>query len=162
MSPTSSTVFAPTDDGPRIILLDLQSTLSANFRQMGTNPIPVRIRDEEQYKPYLVDWLRKVQQLGWEVHLFTVRNSDRRDATLESIRSKTGWQPDESWFKSAETGKPPEVKSAFLDRLIPTRHPSALHALESNSNTRRMFKERGIRCHPISKPADLPAMSEFS
>ena len=107
--------FEPADHGPKIILLDLQSTLSKNHRQMGHNPTPSRIRDEEEYKPYLVDWLRKVQQVGWEVHLFTVRSNDRRNATLESILAKTGWQPDKSWFKSAETGKAPTVKSVFLD-----------------------------------------------
>ncbi len=79
--PSTVHQFMPADDGPKIILLDLQSTLSANFRQMGTNPVPARIRDEEQYKQYLVDWLRQVQQVGWEVHLFTVRNNDRRSAT---------------------------------------------------------------------------------
>ena len=65
--PSTVHQFMPADDGPKIILLDLQSTLSANFRQMGTNPVPARIRDEEQYKQYLVDWLRQVQQVGWEV-----------------------------------------------------------------------------------------------
>ena len=157
-----ATKFIPAENGPKVILLDLQSTLSTNFRQMGTRPIAKRIRDEEEYRSYLVDWLRKVQQRGWEVHLFTVRTVDRRDATLESIRAKTGWQPDESWFKSAETGTPPEVKSAFLDRLIPERNPSALFALESNDHTRRMFKERAIRCHRVSAPADLPPMSDFA
>ena len=34
----ASTKFTPAVGGPKIILLDLQSTLSANFRQMGTNP----------------------------------------------------------------------------------------------------------------------------
>ena len=90
---------------------------------MGTNPIPVRIRDEERYKPYLVDWLRGVQQAGWVVHLFTVRNEDRKKATLESILTKADWQPDDCWFKAEEIGGPPEVKSAYLDRLIPKLAP---------------------------------------
>lgn len=154
--------FSPADRGPRIILLDLQSTLSANFRKMGTNPTQARIINEEEYKPYLVDWLRTIQRVGWIVHLFTVRNDDRRNATLESILAKTRWQPDDSWFKSGDTGTPPEVKSAYLDRLIPKHNPSALYALESNADTRRMFKERGIRCRPISKPEDLPPLSEFT
>ena len=113
--PLSPTVhqFTPTDDGPKIILLDLQSTLSANFLEMGPNPTPESIRKKEQYKLYLVDWLRQVQQVGWEVHLFTVRSNDRRAATLESILTKARWQSDESWFKSSETGKAPEVKSAL-------------------------------------------------
>ena len=158
----SSTKFTRVSSGPKIILLDLQSTLTANFGQMRNNPKPARIRDEEQYRPYLVDWLRTVQQRGWEIHLFTVRRVDRRDATLESILTKTGWGPDESWFKNAETGSPPEVKSAFLDRLIPTRNPSALYALESNDATRRMFKARGIPCQRISTADDLPPLSQFS
>ena len=42
--PLSPTVrqFAPADNGPKIILLDLQSTLSANFLAMGPNPTPPR------------------------------------------------------------------------------------------------------------------------
>ena len=154
--------FEPADHGPKIILLDLQSTLSANHGQMRHDPTPSRIRDEEEYKPYLVDWLRKVQQVGWEVHLFTVRSNDRQNATLESILAKTGWQPDKSWFKRAETGEAPAVKSVFLDRLIPEHNPSALYAFESNSDTRRMFTERGICCCPISKPDDLPCLSKFT
>ena len=154
--------FIPAEIGPKIILLDLQSTLSANYRHMGSRPTPERIRREEQYRPFLVDWLRQVQQFGWEVHLFTVRTDDRRDATVESILGKTGWQPDGYWFKSTESGTPAEVKSAFLDRLMPERTPSALYAFESNSHTRRMFKERRISCRPISTPDDLPTLSEFT
>lgn len=154
-------VFIPAVDGPRILLLDLQSTLSANFTEMGSRPTVARIRDKERYKLYLVDWLRQVQQEGWEVHLFTVRTKDKQLASLESIQEKTGWKPDKCWFKSAETGKPPAVKAAYLDRLIPDRNPSALYAFESNTHTRRMFKERQIPCRPISKPDDLPPVSDF-
>lgn len=153
--------FTPADNGPKIILLDLQSTLSANFLEMGPNPTPDNITQKERYKLYLVDWLRQVQQVGWEVHLFTVRSKDRRAATLESILTKTRWQPDESWFKSSETGKAPKVKSAYLDRLLPELNPSALYAFESNAATRKMFGERKISCRPISEPADLPPLSEF-
>ena len=161
-SPPTGQRFSPAHDGPKIILLDLQSTLSANFRQMSTNPTPARIRDEERYKPYLVDWLRGVQQAGWVVHLFTVRNEDRKKATLESILTNADWQPDDCWFKAEEIGGPPEVKSAYLDRLIPKLAPSALYALESNDATRHMFKARGIPCRPISEETDLPPLSEFA
>ena len=129
---------------------------------MGTNPTCANIQDKEQYKQYLVDWLRQVQKAGWEVHLFTVRHDDRRNATLESILAKTGWQPDACWFKSTEEGGPPEVKSAYLDRLIPECGPSALYALESNPETHRMFKARGIPYRRISKEDDLPPLSEFA
>ena len=162
--PLSPTVrqFTPADNGPKIILLDLQSTLSANFLEMGPNPTPESIMKKEQYKLYLVDWLRQVQQVGWEVHLFTVRSNDRRAATLESILTKAHWQPDDSWFKSSETGKAPEVKSAYLDRLMLERNPSVLYAFESNAATRKMFGERRISCRSISEPADLPPLSEFT
>ena len=162
--PLSPTVhqFTPTDNGPKIILLDLQSTLSANFREIGSNPTPESIMKKEQYKLYLVDWLRQVQQVGWEVHLFPVRSIDRRATTLESILSKTRWQPDDSWFKRLETGKAPEVKSAYLDRMMPERIPSALYAFESNAATRKIFGARRISCRPISDPADLPPLSEFA
>ena len=162
--PLSPTIrqFTPANNGPKIILLDLQSTLSANFLEMGPNPTPDSIMKKEQYKLYLVDWLRQVQNDGWEVHLFTVRSNDRQAATLKSILTKAHWQPDDYWFKSSETGKAPEVKSAYLDRLMPERNPSALYALESNAATRKMFEERSIGCRPISEPADLPSLSEFA
>ena len=159
--PPTAHHFTPTDDEPQIILLDLQGTLSANFNEMKHNPTPENIKSKEKYKLYLVDWLRQIQQVGWEVHLFTVRDVNRRDATLESIKTQTGWQPDCCWFKSEETGKPPEVKAAYLDRLIPERAPSALYAFESNPATRRMFKERAIPCRPMYKENDLPPLSEF-
>ena len=162
--PLSQTVrqFTRANNGPKIILLDLQSTLSANFLEMGPNPTPESIMKKEQYKLYLVDWLRQVQQDGWEVHLFTVRSNKRRAATLESILTKVQWQPDDYWFKSSETGKAPEVKSAYLDRLIPERNPSALYAFESNAATRKMFEERRIGCRAISESTDLPPLSEFA
>ena len=159
--PPNDQQFSPAKDGPKIILVDLQSTLSANFLEMGPKPTSENIRQKERYKPYLIKWLRQVQRDGWEVHLFTVRGNDRRTATLESILKKTRWQPDYTWFKSAESGKAPDVKSAYLDRLIPERAPSALYAFESNAATRKMFKERSISCRPISKPNDLPSLSEF-
>ena len=160
--PSDAETPRPAVAGPKIILLDLQSTLSSNFRQMGTNPTPTRIRKEERYKPYLVDWLREVQQAGWAVHLFTVRNEDRKRATLESILAKADWRPDHCWFKTGESGAPPTVKSAYLDRLIPQLAPSVLYALESNPETRCMFKARGIPCCPISEEGDLPPLSEFA
>ena len=91
-----------------------------------------------------------------------MRHDDRRNATLESIRAKTGWQPDACWFKTTETGRAPEVKSAYLDLLIPERGPSALYALESNSETHCMFKARRIPYRRISKEDDLPPLSEFA
>ena len=44
-SPSTGPRISPADAGPKLILLDLQSTLSADFRQMGANPTPACIRN---------------------------------------------------------------------------------------------------------------------
>ena len=147
--------------GLRVILLDLQGALAARF--IGNNPRPERIRDEEQYKPYLVEWLRDAQARGWEVHIFTVRRADRKAVTLASIRDKTGgWQPDGAWFNdSAGRTLAADVKREYLDRLLRERKPAALFAVEQNAGVHAMYRSRGVAyCGPIHKPADLPALPE--
>lgn len=149
------------ENRPRIILLDLQGALAQRF--LGHNPRPERIRQEEQYKPYLVEFLRGVQACGWEVHLFTVRHENRKEVTLDSIRTKTRWRPDDAWFNGSNTWQPPPVvKASYLNHLVRERSPAALYALENNDKTRAMFKERGICCGPVSKPEHLPALADFA
>lgn len=159
---TTATAFVPTLGGPKIILLDLQSTLAEKF--IGSNPKPERIHNEEQYKFYLVNWLKEVQRAGWEVHIFTVRRPDagRREATIESIRDKTGgWQPNKYWFNTDHLVVP-YAKSSYLDRLLPDRGPERLCALESQEKNKQMFRKRGVtEIWSICKPGDLPDLSGF-
>lgn len=144
--------FVPNPDGPRIILLDLQGTLAI---PSSDNPTIENINEKEKYKDYLIAELSVIQQSGWEVHIFTVRNNDRREATLMSIKQKANWQPDNAWFNDLGIRGAPRVKRKLLDRLIKDCQPSALYAFESNNESRKMFKSRGVRCRPIDSPQAL-------
>lgn len=152
--------FIPTPGGPKIILLDLQGTLALPPKH---DPSIVHIRETETYKDYLIDALPDIQQSGWEVHIFTVRNESKREATLESITQKTGWKPDATWFNDLGVSGAPRVKSALLDRLIKRRHPGTLYAFESNPKSRQMFKQRDVHCRRIDSPKALEqALLEIS
>ena len=159
---TASTdfLFIPTPGGPRIILLDLQGTLTI---PPSNNPTIDNIKKLEKYKDWLIAALPNIQQTGWEVHIFTVRNDDRREATLESIEQKTGWQPDAVWFNDLRVSGARSVKSTLLTRLIEQRHPRALYAFESNDKSREMFKRRDVRCRRIDSSKALErALLEIS
>ena len=150
-------------DGPKIILLDLNNTLSANMRQvMGGRNLPFsrRIRNIEQYRPWLVEWLRHT---SWQVHLFTVRDVRYSIDTLETIEARTGWKPDEAWFNDTEhTGKDASlVKQTLLKKLLARYQPSQLFAFESNAQTRAMLGHYGIPCQRVGGPADLPGLERF-
>lgn len=144
--------FISSPGGPRIILLDLQGTLTI---PPSNNPTTQNIKEKEKYKVWLIDALPDIQQSGWEVHIFTVRNDDRREATLKSIKQKTSWEPDAAWFNDLGVSGASRVKSTLLDRLIRDCQPSALYAFESNHESREMFKRRDVRCRRIDSPEAL-------
>ena len=81
----------------KLILLDLNATLSSNWRQIGVgrNTSEDKIRNLERYRAWLADWLRGVDS---KVYLFTVRNEIYREATLESISKQLSWKPDGAYF----------------------------------------------------------------
>ena len=151
------------DNGPKIILLDLNNTLSANMRQvMGARGTSFgrKVRTIEQYRLWLIEWLK---HSTWQVHLFTVRNVRYSIDTLESIEEKTGWRPDEAWFNDTEyTGQhAPLVKQILLKRVFARHQPSAVYAFESNGATREMLDGYNIPCQRIDGPEDLPDLSDF-
>ena len=148
---------------PNIILLDLNSTLSANMRQVMANnrrPFAERIEHVEQYRGWLVEWLKLVD---WEVHLFTVRNERYRDVTLKSIIDKTGWRPHGAWFNNTRhEGRDAHLaKGEMLTQLIARHDPQALYALESNARTREMYSSRDVPSLRIATPEDLPSLAGF-
>jgi hypothetical protein len=135
----------------RILLLDLNETLSSNRREVfGASGRPggygQAITEVEQYRGPLIEWLRGIQADEWEVHLFTVRLTEHRDRTLESIRRKTGWVPDNAWFNDTGVAgqEAKRVKGILLDRVLESCTPTHLYALESNVNVHSMFKRRGV------------------
>ena len=149
----------------QVILLDLNATLSENMRQVmfGAGTFDSRIRKIERYRPWLVDWLKKSASV---IHVlqFTVRKEEFQNATIESIRAKTGWEPDRAYFNS--TGIPgknaAKAKDAILDQIISEGYVAdEMFAFESNEATRRMLRRRGVRCIRVSEPDDLMSVAEI-
>ncbi len=149
----------------QVILLDLNATLSDNWRQVsvGGGDFASRIRKIERYRPWLVNWL---QENASEIHVlqFTVRKVEYQAITIESIRSKTGWEPDGAYFNNTEiSGKyAAKAKDAILDQIISDGYVAdEMFAFESNPSTRSMLRRRGVRCIRISAPKDLVSVEEI-
>ena len=149
----------------KIILCDLNATLSCNFNAMfsasGRLGMAQAILDVEQYRPELVEWLSEAGQHGWETHLFTVRGAQWAEATLESIRSKTGWQPDNWWFNDTQIpGKhAARVKEALFDRVLAECEPVGLFGLESNAAVHSMYRRHNVAFQRGTEP--LPSIAEL-
>ena len=149
----------------KVILCDLNATLSRNwdavFRSAGRLGMAQTILAVEQYRPELVEWLSEMGRHGWETHLFTVRAAQWAEATLESIRSKTGWQPDKAWFNDTKMSNKDaaRVKAALFDRVLDECEPSGLFGLESNTAVHAMYRRRNVACQRGTEP--LPGIAEL-
>ena len=142
-----------------LLLLDLNATLSENFREVMKNPstsFEQRIVNIERYRQWLADYLVEHKM---PVCLFTVRRAVYQEVTLENIRKQTGLTPCKAMFSMHE-GKPPLppiVKGEMLERLFAQGYrPDDLFAFESNASTRSMMKKKGVRAVRIQTPDDLP------
>lgn len=148
----------------KAILLDLNSTLSENWRKVGVGRYTSedKIRSIERYRAWLADWLRGVDS---KVYIFTVRPARTREATLETIYKRLFWKPDGAYFNDTPyTGNNADkVKSILLDRLMDEAglKPEDLYAFESNSQARAMYNRRGVQCRRIGEPSHLPPVSWF-
>ena len=148
----------------KAILLDLNSTLSENWRSVGVgrHTSEDKIRNIEQYRAWLADWLRGVDS---EVYIFTVRPMRTQEATLEAISNRLSWEPDGAYFNDTSyTGNDADkVKSILLDRLMDqtSLKPEDLYAFESNPQARAMYNRRGVQCRRIGEPSHLPPVAWF-
>jgi hypothetical protein len=118
--------------------LDLNYTLVENSTTK-VSPFSRQI-EQEVYRAWLVDLLR-----DRNVIMLTARPAKYRQQTLESLLLKTGWRPGEAHFN--EDGlRPPLAKRAMLERLVFPVYgrDAAYFALESNPQTRAMYREFGI------------------
>ena len=149
----------------KIILCDLNATLSRNFNAMfsasGRLGMAQAILDVEQYRPELVEWLSEAGRHGWETHLFTVRGAQWAKAMLDSIRSKTAWQPDHWWFNDTQiSGKhAARVKEALFDRVLVEFEPAGRFGLESNTAVHTMYRRRKVAFQRGTDP--LPSIAEL-
>ena len=149
----------------KAILLDLNSTLSENWRSVGVgrHTSEDKIRNVEEYRAWLADWLRGVDS---KVYIFTVRNVRFEEATLEAIFKRLSWKPDGAYFNDTPyTGSDADkVKSILLDRLIDRTglNVEEIYAFESNFQARAMYGRRAVHCRRISGPSDLPPSAWFN
>jgi hypothetical protein len=121
-----------------IILLDLNYTLVENSTEKQ-KPFTKQI-EAERYRAWLVKLVRQ-----HHVILMTARPVKYRAATLASIQSKTGWQPNEAYF-NAYGLMPPLAKDGMLKEFVLPKHGGAeMLAIESNPATRAMYARHGIR-----------------
>ena len=126
-------------DPSKIILLDLNYTLISNSGRCS-GPYPERIY-QQNYETELLDMIKDNY-----VILITARPERYKDETLKHIKQKTGFEPDESYWNRGMT--PPEIKQYWLTNEIFPKHgddPRSYYAIESNSNTRRMYSQNGIK-----------------
>lgn len=134
----------------RIILLDLNFTLSANGdERYKVKPFARFVRDHEQYRQWLVELVRPHR-----VVLITARPDSLRDVTIESIGRKTDWLPELALFN--DTGIMGRLAPAIKEKLVRTwvypefgDDPHNYLALESNRGTRAMYAKLGIHAERV-------------
>ncbi|WP_417092991.1 helicase RepA family protein [Intestinimonas timonensis] len=103
----------------RICLLDLNYTLVGN--QADTRmlrPFSRRMAAEE-YRADLIEAIKDDY-----VIIVTARPDYQMKQTMENIKRKTGWQPQE-WYFNDINGEPPVFKESALQRFIFPKHGSA-------------------------------------
>lgn len=129
----------------KICLLDLNYTLVGN--QMDTRylrPFSRRMEAEE-YRADLIEAIK-----GDHVIIITARPDYQMKQTMENIRRKTGWQPQEWYFNDIDAD-PPTFKESALRRFVFPRHGAdgaLYYAVESNPRTRTMYHRYGIEAKP--------------
>lgn len=120
-----------------IYLLDLNYTLVENSEQKRS-PFIAQIAGE-QYRRALIDRLQ-----GERVFLLTARPAKYHEATLASIKAKTGWLPELAFFNSYGL-PPPNAKQEMLKAILPQFPDEVFFGIESNPGTRAMYARHGIK-----------------
>jgi hypothetical protein len=122
-----------------IILLDLNYTLVSNSQEK-IKPFARQIDNE----CYSSDLLNRIKDKT--VILITARPKLHKDRTLQSIKYKMGWQPQDAYFNEWFL-TPPSCKKKILEKYIFPKYganPETYVAIESNPSTRAMYEKLGI------------------
>lgn len=139
-----------------ICLLDLNYTLVGNQQETRLlRPFSRRMQAEE-YRADLIDAIRDDY-----VIIITARPAYQMQQTMENLRRKTGWQPNEWYFNDIDAD-PPTFKESALKRWVFPKHGDdgdLYYAVESNPKTRAMYARYGITAAPYSEfiKSRLPA-----
>lgn len=122
-----------------IILLDLNYTLVSN----STQKLKPFVRQIEQ-ETYSLDLLNRIKDKT--VILVTARPQIHKARTLQSIKKKIGWQPEDAYFNEWFLPPPACKRKALEDYIYPKfgANPESYVAIESNPSTRSMYEKQGI------------------
>lgn len=135
-------------NGKRICLLDLNYTLVSNQKETRMlRPFSRRMEGEE-YRADLIEAIKDDY-----VIIVTARPDYQMKETMENVKRKTGWQPQEIYFNDINA-EPPVFKDSALRRFIFPKHganPEQFYAVESNPRTRTMYAKYGIAATPYEK-----------
>ena len=123
------------------ILLDLNSTLSSNFREVYDSKSYTYDVSKEKYRLWLVNLIKE-----HNVILITARDDSYEKRTIDFIKAQTGWLPQKWFFKTKQHRfkKAHEWKEIALLSIYGNNIPKDIMALESNAETRKMFNKYGI------------------
>ena len=139
----------------RICLLDLNYTLVRNQKETRLLRPFTRRMEAEEYRLNLIEAVRDDY-----VIIITARPDHQMLQTMENIKRKTGWQPQEWYFNDIDAD-PPAFKKSALQRFVFPRHGqegALYYAVESNPQTRAMYARFGIEAKPydmfLSERAD--------
>ena len=135
-------------NGKRICLLDLNYTLVSNQKETRMlRPFSRRMEGEE----YRLDLIEAIK--NDYVIIVTARPDYQMKETMENVKRKTGWEPQEMYFNDIN-GEPSVFKESALRRFIFPKHgtnPDQFYAVESNPRTRSMYAKYGITATPYEK-----------
>ena len=133
----------------KICLLDLNYTLVGNQATTRMLRPFSRRMEAEEYRTDLIEAIKDDY-----VIIVTARPDYQMKQTMENIKRKTGWQPQE-WYFNDINGEPPVFKESALRRFIFPKHGStgslyyAVESnVESNPKTRTMYSRFGIKGQP--------------
>lgn len=129
----------------RIVLMDLNVALSANFKEMRNHAFEEFVKHHETYRGWMVDLLRNEYTV-----LITARNIKWAFPTLRRIHDTTGWIPNDALFNDTgiDGSDAPAIKQMQLERRVFPRYGDNLkqyYAIDSNANTRDMYTRMGIQ-----------------
>lgn len=122
-----------------------------NFTLVGNQATTRMLRpfsrrmEAEEYRTDLIDAIRDDY-----VIIITARPDYQMRQTMENIRRKTGWQPNEWYFNDIDAD-PPTFKESALQRFVFPKHGAdgaTYYAVESNPRTRTMYHRYGIEAKP--------------
>jgi len=139
------------DEIKRVCLLDLNYTLVSNQQETKYLRPFTRRMEAEEYRKDLIEAIKDDY-----VIIITARPDHQMSQTMENIKKKTGWLPDE-WYFNDINAEPTIFKESALNRFIFPRfktadtHDIEFYAVESNPRTRAMYSKYGIAAQPYDK-----------